>query len=596
MRNQVDGADTCYHRYNQRYYFTYLRMVTTCVVPCCRKRSDRCPQLRYFRIPAVRTNEGSLTRKLSDRRRATWIARINRANFQPTAAHRVCSLHFAKGEPSQLYDQANPDWAPSLKLEVTLEAITHTDKEEEVEPEPAPSSHGDEKLQSKHKDNSLKCVDPPTRPLSCASEPNGVDSSGLGRNGRDESSEVASLRGLHVRLVDCRDRLGPHGVLIVKEDGGDGSQIRQNGDDASAPKEGVRSSCGKLFPRATDLHHHKRTHTTEKPYQCSQCDKHFSLRSNFRKHQRVHSGERPYRCTQCGVSFTQVSNLTRHRYQHTGELLNVCTVCGKAFARQDLLKKHNRVHTGERPYACTQCPKSFSWVSSLKHHLTTHVDQTSKNLQGSLCVLEDHRRPPAGEKPHQCSHCDKSFSGQSSLRAHHRRHTGEKRCLCQYCGKTFSGPQSLAVHQRTHTGERPFKCVRCGKSFAQSSVLRSHELRHTGERPHVCGSCGRAFVRRDLLKKHQRVHTGEKPYHCAICGNRFGYPASLKKHLKQAHTVVVVENRRCSQCGMRFTTTRDFRTHGCVMTKGGSVENAFGGSLQELAEELVLPLIQGNPM
>ena len=32
------------------------------------------------------------------------------------------------GEPSQLYDQANPDWAPSLKLEVTLEAITHTDK------------------------------------------------------------------------------------------------------------------------------------------------------------------------------------------------------------------------------------------------------------------------------------------------------------------------------------------------------------------------------------------------------------------------------------------------------------------------------------
>ena len=98
MRNQVDGADTCYHRYNQRYYFTSLRMVTTCVVPCCRKRSDRCPQLRYFRIPAIRTNEGSLTRKLSDRRRATWIARINRGNFQPTAAHRVCSLHFAKGK------------------------------------------------------------------------------------------------------------------------------------------------------------------------------------------------------------------------------------------------------------------------------------------------------------------------------------------------------------------------------------------------------------------------------------------------------------------------------------------------------------------
>lgn len=73
-------------------------MVITCIVPCCRARSDRCPHLRYFRIPAVRLNEGDVTKELCDRRRTTWIARINRTNFGPTAAHRVCSQHFVKGE------------------------------------------------------------------------------------------------------------------------------------------------------------------------------------------------------------------------------------------------------------------------------------------------------------------------------------------------------------------------------------------------------------------------------------------------------------------------------------------------------------------
>ncbi|KAG5278344.1 hypothetical protein AALO_G00097930 [Alosa alosa] len=587
-------------------------MVTTCIVPCCRKRSDKCPQLRYFRIPAVRLNEGDVTRELSNRRRATWIARINRANFYPTAAHRVCSLHFVKGEPSQLYDQVNPDWAPSLKLGVTLKAISHTDKEEEVESESALSSQGDGELPSRHKDikpveANLKSVDPPSQPLDCASESSSVDSFCPGGDGTEEPTEhVPQTVALHVRLVDCRARLGPNGVCVVKEEGGelgrncnfegDGSQIGLHGDDPSAPQEGAKnrrlrsyecSTCRKLFLRL-----HKATRTAEKAYRCSQCVKRFTLPPNFRKHEGVSSRVGPHRCSQCDVSFTQLSNLKRHELQHTGELSHVCTACGKAFARQDLLRKHQRRHTRERPYTCTQCPKSFSWASSLRHHLTTHADQTSQNLRGNSCSAKNHQGTPAGAKPHQCSQCDKTFCRKADLRVHLKRHTGERRYLCQYCGKTYSDPQSLTVHQRAHTGERPFRCSWCGKRFARSSALRSHETQHTGKRPHVCDVCGRAFARRDLLRKHQRTHTGEKPYHCSICGKHFGYLASLKKHQKDMHTVMAGDHR-CSRCGKRFATAQDLRTHGCITTKKqqNSVEDIFSGALQDFAKELVLPLI-----
>ena len=46
------------------------------------------------------------------------MARIKRADLKPEQYHntRVCSDHFLRGSPSQLYDENNPDWAPSLKL------------------------------------------------------------------------------------------------------------------------------------------------------------------------------------------------------------------------------------------------------------------------------------------------------------------------------------------------------------------------------------------------------------------------------------------------------------------------------------------------
>ncbi|KAI0075150.1 STE-domain-containing protein [Panus rudis PR-1116 ss-1] len=47
-------------------------------------------------------------------------------------------------------------------------------------------------------------------------------------------------------------------------------------------------SCGRMFKRMEHLKRHLRTHTLERPYQCSQCKKRFSRSDNLNQHLRTH--------------------------------------------------------------------------------------------------------------------------------------------------------------------------------------------------------------------------------------------------------------------------------------------------------------------
>ena len=76
-------------------------MVNTCVVSVCTNRAGVGDSTsKFYEIPKVITHQGKQTAELSPERKALWISRINRANFdlEPNKMHfKVCSDHFISG-------------------------------------------------------------------------------------------------------------------------------------------------------------------------------------------------------------------------------------------------------------------------------------------------------------------------------------------------------------------------------------------------------------------------------------------------------------------------------------------------------------------
>ncbi|XP_068115879.1 zinc finger protein 547-like [Hyperolius riggenbachi] len=128
------------------------------------------------------------------------------------------------------------------------------------------------------------------------------------------------------------------------------------------------SECRKVFcERGIFRRQEKHTQVTDRIHdqtfvkhiiRKTECGKTFHGRKSLQRNLKTHTSKRPYSCSQGGKWFTQNGNLNRHMRIHTAERHFSCSECGKYFYDRENFYKHQETHTGDRQYSCSDFCKS----------------------------------------------------------------------------------------------------------------------------------------------------------------------------------------------------------------------------------------------
>lgn len=96
--------------------------------------------------------------------------------------------------------------------------------------------------------------------------------------------------------------------------------------------------CDRGFYKKGELEDHTRQyHTLETPFECEYegCTKRFARKKNYLIHKRIHTNDRPYKCTQCEKAFIHFIDRKRHMMKHvklTNNLMQLRSLICSFFA------------------------------------------------------------------------------------------------------------------------------------------------------------------------------------------------------------------------------------------------------------------------
>ena len=350
--------------------------------------------------------------------------------------------------------------------------------------------------------------------------------------------------------------------------------------------------CEKIFPFASTLKVHMRTHLGLTPYKCMLCTYSSADKSTLVRHMRTHSGERPYACTLCKFPFTTKANCERHiRKRHNKDTKvdiescirhfafstsldgkfcspdTVCKICNRDFKFFRDLQNHLRVHerTSTKPYVCQRCQMGFTSRGSCARHIVkSHPEVGEGNIERTILVQEVTFSDTQSIATDDSTYLDDVMSVDGSPQSEPLDFSLKGSNNGSYSPALYSSrPASPAFSIGSYDnrdGPIDLSLPKAGSTVGKLRFKRVyHKFYSRLVDALVCPHCSQAFAHGNQFKNHIRSHTIERPHRCYFCSAAFTMKENLDKHIEKRHSVNLSTDRPAQAFIPKIATPMQFK-------------------------------------